>query len=324
MRAILADRFGGPEVLTLAEVPAPEPGPGEVRVAVRASGVNPVDTYVRAGHYGRLPELPYIPGGDGAGVVDRIGPGVDRWAVGDRVYVAGALDGVVSGSMAEKVVRRADRVFALPDGVSFEQGAALGVPYGTAYRALFLRARVEAADSILIHGASGAVGLAALQLCVAQGLEVAGTAGSEEGCELLVAQGVKTVANHRAEGYLDRLKVATDGRGFDVILEMNAHLNLAVDLDLLALRGRVVVIGSRGTLDFDPRAIMAKEAAVLGLALATSTAEEADAIHHGLGQHLAQGTLDPLVGARYTFEEASTAHRAVEEGRGYGKVVVCP
>src|SRR5215469_2483834 len=177
MKAIRVSEFGGPEVLRLQEVPDPKPESGQVLVRVNAAGVNPVDTYIRAGAYPRKPNLPYTPGTDAGGVVEALGPNVKGFKAGDRVYTNGSITGVC----AELAVCEESRVHHLPARASFPQGAALGVPYGTAYRALFQRGGAKAAETVLVHGATGAVGTACVQFARAAGLTVIGTGGSEKG-----------------------------------------------------------------------------------------------------------------------------------------------
>src|SRR5437867_2000048 len=160
MKAIRVHEFGGPEVLRLEEVPTPEPGPGEVLVRMHAIGVNPVETYIRAGTYPYKPALPYTPGNDGAGVVEQVSPDVNQFEPGDRVYTAGSL----SGTYAEFALCRAEQVHPLPSNVSFAQGAAMGTPYATAYLGLFQRAKAKPGETLLAHGASGGVRTAAVQL----------------------------------------------------------------------------------------------------------------------------------------------------------------
>ena len=181
MKAIRIHTFGAPEVMQLEEVSDPQPGPGQVVVRVHAAGVNPVETYIRSGIYPK-PPTPYTPGNDGAGVIAAIGPDVQGVAVGDRVYIAGSI----SGTYAEKSLCSAKRVHPLPTPASFAQGAAINVPYGTAYHALFQRGHGVAGDSVLVHGASGGVGIAAVQLACAAGLTVIGTAGTERGKQLVL------------------------------------------------------------------------------------------------------------------------------------------
>src|SRR5881628_1818399 len=230
MKAIRVHEFGGPEVLRVEEVPTPEPGPGEVLVRMHAIGVNPVETYIRAGTYAYKPALPYAPGNDGAGVVEQVGPNVNKFKPGDRVYTAGSL----SGTYAEFALCRAEQVHPLPSNVSFAQGAAMGTPYATAYRGLFQRAKAKPGETLLVHGASGGVGTAAVQLARARGLRVLGTAGTERGLQLVREQGAHHVFDHRAPDYLAQITEATSGRGVDAIIEMLANVNLAKDLTLLA------------------------------------------------------------------------------------------
>jgi len=234
MKAIQVREFGGPEVMRVEEVPDPKAGRGEVVVRIHAAGVNPVDAYILTGTYPRKPPLPYTPGLDGGGVVESVGEGVTRWRAGDRVYVNQST----TGTYAQKAVCPESGVHPLPGKVSFAQGAALGVPYATAFRALFQRAHVQSGETVFIHGASGGVGIAAVQLARAFGMRVIGTAGSERGRELVLKEGAHEALDHKSANYLDKVKELTGGRGPDVILEMLANVNLANDLNLLALRGR--------------------------------------------------------------------------------------
>jgi NADPH2:quinone reductase len=319
MKAIVVHQFGEPDVMQVEEVPDPIPGPGQVRIRVQAIGVNPVDHYIRSGAYARKPQLPYIPHTDIGGIVDETGPGVAGIAPGDRVYAH-----AVNGGGAELAICEAWQVHALPAHVSFQQGAALGVPYGTAWRALFIRAQAKAGETVLVHGASGGVGIAVAQLARAQGLRVLGTAGTEEGLALVRAQGAQAVFNHREDGYRAQILAATQGRGVDLVLEMLANVNLDHDLDLLAHRGRVVVIGNRGRIEIDPRKAMGKDAAILGLTLFNANAAEFREIHAGLGAGLENGTLKPVIGSEFALREAAAAHRAVMESGALGKIVLIP
>lgn len=324
MKAIRVHKTGGPEVLQLEEAPDPKAGPGQVVVRVRAAGVNPVDTYMRSGGYARMPALPYIPGGDAAGVVEAAGEGVKRFKPGDRVYTAGGAGGLLTGAYAERVACEASSVYPLPANVSFAQGAAVGVPYGTAYYGLFYKAHARPGETVLIHGASGGVGIAAVQLAAAHGMTVVGTAGSERGRKLVQEQGTHHVLDHSAPDYLDALMTLTDGRGPDVILEMLANVNLAKDLNVIARFGRIVVIGNRGTIEINPRMAMTKDAAILGLALWNASPQEVASIHAALGARLANGTLKPVVGQELPLREAPRAHTTVLEPGAYGKIVLLP
>ncbi len=321
MKAIRVHQFGGPEVLKLEEVPDPHPGPGQLVIEVRAAGVNPVEAYIRTGTYASKPNLPYTPGTDGAGVVIEAGPDVKHFKAGDRVYVAGPN----TGSYAEKTLCDESTVHRLPEQVSFEQGAAMGVPYATAYRALFLRAQVKPAETVLVHGASGGVGTAAVQLACAAGATVIGTAGSESGIELVREQGVHHVLNHSKEGYLDELMKLTDGRGVDAIVEMLANKNLTKDLTVLSVKGRVAVVGNRGTIEINPRDAMSREADIRGVTLMRTSPEEYRLIHAALGAGLQTGTLKPVIGERIPLAEAARAHEAIMRHSGaHGKIVLIP
>ncbi len=316
MRAIRVHEFGAPEVMQVEDVPDPKPGTGQVLVRIRAAGVNPVDTYIRAGIYGQR-TMPYTPGLDGAGTVEAVGEGVTRVQTGQRVYVGGSL----TGTYAELALCREQQVHSLPDDVSFEQGAGVHVPYGTAYSALFLHGQAKAGEAVLVHGASGGVGIAAVQIARAAGLTVFGTAGTEEGRKLVLEQGAHHVLDHRSPGYLEQGRDLAGG-GFNLILEMLANVNLAHDLKVLSDWGRVVVIGSRGKIEIDPRDTMGRCSSILGMTLLKRTDQELIAIHAALRAGLENGTLRPIVGRRIPLGEAPRAHHEVIESRAYGKIVL--
>jgi NADPH2:quinone reductase len=320
VKAIRVHEFGPPEVMHLETVPEPVPGPGQVLVRLAAIGVNPVDTYIRSGVYRPDVRLPYTPGLDGAGIITAIGPDVKHRQVGDRVYVAWSL----TGTYAEQVLCREFQTHLLPEAVSFPQGAAIGVPYGAAFRALFQRARAVAGEKVLVHGASGGVGLAALQLGRAAGLRVIGTAGSERGRKLVLAQGAHHVLDHHAPGYLAELQELTCGQGVDVILEMLANVNLGKDLEVLAKGGRVVVVGSRGRVEIDPRDAMSREATILGMTLYNASDQELTSMHAAFAAGLTNGTLRPVVSHELPLTEAAEAHHAVLEASTFGKIVLLP
>ena len=324
MKAILARAFGGPEVLTLEDVPDPSAGQGQVRVRIHAIGVNPYDTYMRAGGYAITPDLPYTPGADAAGVIDQVGDGVASWGAGDRVYISGTATGKAHGAYAAIAVCEAAQVHRLPARISFAQGAGLFVPYVTAWRALFGRANARAGDTVLVHGASGGVGIAATQFAVAAGLTVIGTAGTDEGLAVVTRQGARHAFNHRSAGYLDQITSATGGRGPDVILEMLANVNLDHDLTIVAPGGRIVVIGNRGRVEIDARKIMGKDCAVYGMALWGIPPDEVRRAHQAISAGLDSGTLNPVVGKEMPLADAAKAHVAVMAPGAHGKIVLIP
>lgn len=320
MRAVRVRSFGGPELMQLEELEEPHPGPRQVLVEIRAAGVNPVDTYIRAGIHSVKPSLPYTPGVDGAGIVVGKGDDVRRMAIGDRVYLAGST----TGTYAERAVCSELQAHALPERVSFAQGAALGVPYATAYRALFQIGRASAGQTVLVHGASGGVGIAAVQMARAAGLRVFGTAGTEGGRTLVRVQGAHEVLDHAASDLAERVLDITGRRGVDVILEMLANRNLAVDLRLLAKGGRVVVVGSRGPIEIDPRDAMVRDATIHGMLLFNASEQDLEGIHAALGAALENGTARPVIAREMPLSEARRAHEAVLEPGALGKIILVP
>jgi NADPH:quinone reductase len=325
MRAIRVHQFGGPEVLTLEEVADPKPGAGEVLVRVRAAGVNPVDTYLHTGNYAFKPSLPYAPGFDGAGEIESVGSDVNGFAAGDRVYIAGPGKGPAgAGTYAERAVCLLSQLHHLPARATFAQGAALGVPYCTAYRALFQRAKARGGDTVLIHGATGGVGIAAVQFAHARGLTVIGSGGTDKGLALVREQGADLVVNHKDANYTDEIKHATGGRGVDVIIEMAAHINLDRDLGLLAKHGRIVVVGNRGRAEIDARQAMGRDAAILGMTLFNVDERDMLEIHAAIMAGLTNGTLNPIIGRELPLAEAASAHRLVMEPGALGKIVLLP
>jgi NADPH2:quinone reductase len=319
MKSIRVHAFGGPEVLKLEDLPDPKPAAGQIVVRAKAVGVNPVDTYIRAGRYGPR-AFPFTPGADAAGVVEAVGDGVTKVKAGDRVYVAGT----VSGAYAELTLCAESSVFPLPAHVTFQQGAALGVPYATAHRAIFHRAAARAGETVLVHGASGGVGTAAVQFARALGMTVIGTGGTEQGRRLVAEQGAHHVLDHRAPQYLEQVLALTGGRGVDVILEMLANVNLGKDLTVLAKFGRVIVVGNRGQVEIDPRELMKRDADVRAMTLMNVTESDLGAIHAAILAGLENRTLRPVVGKEMPLADAARAHEAVLEPGSYGKIVLIP
>jgi len=323
MKAIRVHEFGGPDVMRFEEVGDLTPGPNQVLVRIRAAGVNPVDAYIRTGTYARKPALPYTPGSDGAGEVEAVGAGVDTFKRGDRVYIAGfGANAGGAGTYAEHALCTADQLYRLPARTSFAQGAALGVPYATAYQALFHRAQARPAETVLVHGATGGVGIAAVELAHARGLRVLGTGGTDKGLQAAREHGADIVFNHKTPNYADEIKKATGGRGDDVVIEMAANINLDTDLSLLAPRGRVVVVGNRVRVEIDPRQAMGRYAAILGMTLFNASPAEVASIHAALIAGLENGTLNPVIGREVPMSDAARAHEAVMESGALGKLVL--
>ena len=328
MKAILVREHGGPEVLQLEDLPDPTPNADQVVVRLRAVGVNPVDVYIRTGAYARKPALPFIPGSDAGGEIESVGANVKKYKPGDRVFIHGTAaahtHGHYGGAYAQKAVCNLDHIYRLPPQISFAQGAAMGVPYATAYRALFHRAHARSGETVLIHGATGGVGLAATQIAHAEGLTVLGTGSTDAGLQSVRASGADAVFNHAEVGYLDEIMKTTEGRGVDVVLEMAAHLNLDKDLALLANRGRIVVIGNRGRVEIDARQAMGKDASILGMTLFNINDADMASINAYMMAGLANGTLKPVVGKEFPLADAAKAQDAVMAPGAHGKIVLVP
>jgi NADPH2:quinone reductase len=323
MKAIRVHEFGGPEVMKLEEVADPIPGNGDVVVRMHAAGVNPVDAYMHTGMYARKPLLPYTPGQDGAGEIVAVGTDVRDFAVGDRVYVSGVGNTIAGvGTYAELALCSPSQLHHLPARTSFAQGAALGVPYCTAYRALFQRADAKPGETVLIHGATGGVGIACVELAHARGLRVIGTGGTDAGLTAAREHGADVVVNHRTAGYADDILKATGGKGVDLVIEMAAHVNLDRDLGLLAKHGRIVVVGNRGKTEIDARQAMGRDATILGMTLFNVTEADFVEIHAGLVAGLADGTLNPVADREFPLADAARAHEAVMAPGALGKIVL--
>lgn len=316
MKAIIIREFGAPEVMNLEEAPTPEPSENQLLVRVKAAGVNPVDTYIRAGQHAQRPNLPYTPGKDAAGIVEKVGKNITEFKAGERVLTTGS----VTGTYAEFCLCEENQLIKLPENVSFEQGAGVFVPFATSYRALFQKAEAQEGETVLIHGASGGVGIASIQWAKNAGLKIVGTASSEDGKKLVKQQGADYVFDHSKEKYLAEIKEATGG--VEIVLEMLANENLARDFEVLKMFGRIVVIGNRGTLEFNPRLAMGKDATVRGMSLFNAPIEEMREIYAAIYKGLSAGYLNPIVGKTFPLADAAKAHHAVIEEKAFGKIVL--
>ncbi len=318
MKAIRIYQYGPPEVMQIEEIEPLQPKAGQVLVEVKAAGVNPVDTYIRSGNYHLKKELPFTPGFDAAGVILQTGPEVKNLYHGQRVYTSDSL----TGTYAQQTLCLPHHIHPLPDSVSFEEGAAIGIPYGTAWRALFQRGHAVSGERVLIHGASGGVGIAAVQLAAAAGLQVIATAGTPAGRQLVQEQGAQAVFDHHDPDHFQKILGQT--KGVDLLLEMLANLNLDRDMDILAKGGRLVIIGSRGRIEIDPRKAMAGELNIHGLMLMNASPQELQEIYSGIEKGLLQGKLKPVIGRRLPLHRAAQAHREIIESAHLGKIILLP
>ena len=336
MKAVVYSETGGPEVLRLVERPVPEPGPGEVRVAVAVSGVNPTDWKARRGsRSGQLPFPELVPNQDGAGTIDAVGPGVDVSRVGERVWLWEAAWQRADGTAQEYVVLPERQAARLEDGVSFDVGASLGIPALTAHRCLTvselgprrLAPGALARETVLVAGGAGAVGHAAIQLARWAGARVISTVSSDEKARLALAGGANHIVNYRSGEAVDEIRRLAPN-GVDVVVEVAPAANAALDLAVLASNGTVAVYATDGDgeLELSVWGLMSRNvryqfvlvypvpAAAKGQAVADVSAAAADgALEVGEDAGL------PL--HRFPLERTSDAHAAVEGG-AVGKVVI--
>lgn len=327
MRAIRVNNFGGPQVLQLSEnVPIPKVEQRKVLVRVKAAGVNPVDTYIREGAFAYTYPLPFTPGKDGAGVVEEVGEGVSNVKRGERVFFSNRDMKNTHGSYAQYSLVSDTDVWRLPERMSFEKGAALGIPYFTAYRAIVLKAKAQASHRLLVHGASGSVGTASVQIAKhLVGCQVAGTAGTSYGMELVKSLGAEFTACHKQRDYLPKIMEWTEGQGLDVVIEMLANVNLDNDLTLLRKNGVVIVVGNRGSTKIDARHMMGKETSIIGAAMFASTPEEWQATAEAVIKGVEDGWLDPVMDRTYPLADAKAAHHDIINSKGAkGRLVINP
>lgn len=322
LKAVQISEFGGPEVLKLVNIEEPSPNKGEVKVNIYAVGLNPSENYTISGTYAyNVPDLPYVPGYDAAGIIEEVGAGVTNVNVGDRVYLSAFSAERNTGTYAEKMVLDAENVYPLPDEASFLDGAALGIPAFTAYRALHQKARIQAGERVLIHGASGAVGTLAVQMAKAVGCVVIGTSSTEKGRANILKLGADYAIPHVTEENKEALLAITEDKGPGVIIEFLANVNLETDTQVIADEGRIVIVGSRGTIEFTPRNLMSNDATVTGMALTHPKPADLHEMYHGVTALVASGFLKPLVGKIFTLDEAEAAHKYLMESSGSGRTV---
>jgi NADPH2:quinone reductase len=318
--------FGEPSCLTAEPFQIPTPGKNQILIKTFAAGINPVEAYRRTGTYYIPTPLPWTPGQDGAGVIESVGEGVDpSFKPGTRVWTSASE----TGTYAQYSISNQDSVQVLPESLTFEQGAALWTPYGTAYHAVFQvgEASLNGPNIILVHGASGGVGTACVQFArQIPNTIVIGTAGTPEGCERVLKLGAHYVFNHREENYMQQILEKTEGKGVDIICEMLANVNLGNDLKILSMRGRVVVIGSRGNVEITPRDLMGKRSSIRGLALFNATPDEKIMIKNGIQKGITDGFLNPVIGKCYSLDEAPQSHIDIlDSSKGTsGKLVLLP
>jgi NADPH:quinone reductase-like Zn-dependent oxidoreductase len=342
MRAVVIPKNGGPEVLEVQERPDPPVGPGEVRIAVKAAGINFADTMARAGLYPDAPKPPSVVGYEVAGEVESVGEGVGDYKPGDRV-----LAGTRFGGYAELVTVREDMVYPLPKKLSFEQGAAFPVNYATAQAGLRVMGGLKQGERVLIHAAAGGVGIAAIQIANLHGAEVFGTCSASKH-EAIAEQGVDHAIDYRNKDFAEEVRRLTGGEGVDVIMDAIGPTSFRKDYGLLRDGGRQIMYGASELLTGERRniakvlptiakspfatmpwwkgvGVMNENKGVFGLNMLTWWDREGnlDRAIDPLLPELGKG-LNPVIAETFPFDRAADAHRFIAERRNIGKVVLFP
>ncbi len=324
MRAAVLTELSGPDGLQIREIPDPTPGPGQVLLRVRACGINFADVLITQGLYQEKPPLPFVPGMEVSGDILAVGEGVAHLRPGQRVA---ALSGL--GGLAEQVVVSADRVVPIPDDMPYEVAAGFLVAYGTAHVGLDHRARLLPGEVVLVHGAAGGVGLAAVEVAKAMGATVIATASTPEKMELAAQHGADYTINYREEDFRQRVKELTDGRGADVIFDPVGGSVFEQSLRCIAWEGRLLVIGfASGKIPSVPAGlVLVKNCAVVGLYWGAYADRDPMVLTDSLAtlfRWYEEGRLHPHVSATYPLEQAGDALRALQRREARGKIVVTP
>lgn len=325
MRAVRFHEHGDESVLTVEDVPRPDPAPDQAVVRVEAASLNPIDTYVREGNVSPPSGLPHVGGSDLAGVVEAVGDDVERFDAGDRVFATG-LGLFTPGTYAEYTVAPAAQLAPLPKGVLFRDGAAAAMAFATSWRGLIARGGLRLGDVALVHGASGGVGHAAVQVAAAAGARVIGTARMGAPAELARDLGADDVVDYQSETLSDDVADAADGRDVDVVFEPHADAHLEANLRTLARDGRIVVIGEEQPITLDAGLSMTAKQAdadIRFMSIMASSGDQAEILRR-VGERLADGTFTVEIDSVYGLEEASEAQRELSSSGTVGKIVLDP
>jgi NADPH:quinone reductase len=321
MKAMRAHQFGGPELLKLEEAPEPQLQAGQVMIRVRAAGINPADLVRLSGRLG-TPPLPYIPGTDVCGEIERLGPGVSNLKQGQRVFGR-----ALTGGYAERACLAGEEAVPLPANLSFEEGAAIPIPFYTAYHALHNKAAMKSGETVLVSAGGGGVGVAAIQLARLAGARVITTVGSREKAERVAALGAQVAVNYKEQDFVAEVQKFTDKKGVDVIIENVAADNLAKDFLAVAPRGRIVVIGTgtgkAGDASFPVFAALMKDVTMLGMSLINAGAAIAE-MGRTLSGLFSEGKIKAVVSKSYPLAEAAKALDDLVAARVFGKLVLTP
>ena len=323
MRAVVASGPGGPEVLSLGELPDPQPGPGEVAIAVAATAVNRPDLLQRAGHYPPPPGASDVLGLECSGTIAALGEGVTGWSVGDECCAL-----LAGGGYAERVVCPAGQVMPVPAGVSLEQAASLPEVACTVWSNVFMIAGLQPGEWFLVHGGAGGIGSMAIQLGSALGARVMATAGSAEKLAQCAELGAEVTIDYKQQDFVAEVKAATEGHGADVILDNMGASYLMRNVDALATEGRLLVIGLMGGTkgEIDLNQLMTKRGALISTRLRPRPVQEKAAICAAVVEHVwplvADGRVRPVVNTSLPLAEAGRAHALMMSGEASGKILL--
>lgn len=322
MKAIVCKEWGGPDKLVVEEISPPLMAANQIRLAVNVAALSFVDILMPAGKYQVKPELPFVPGSHAAGEILEVGKDVNGLISGDRAYAYGQ-----TGALAEEMVVAADSAHRLPENVSFETGAAYGNAYGTSFHALRDRAELQPGETLLVHGAGGGVGLAAVDLGREMGARVIATARGEEKAKVLRDYGAEAVIDYTKGPFKEQVKDLTNGRGADVIYDPVGGDVFDQSLRCISWGGRLLVVGfASGAIPSVPANLpLLKGCAVVGVSFGgfrKQQLEAVQALHQTLLEWLAGGRLKPMVSLRYPLERTSDAINAMTERRSIGRVIV--
>lgn len=319
MKAVIIDKYGPAESMRIGELHIPEPEKNQVLVKVYYAGVNPVDTYHRSGTNGYSPTTPFTPGLDGAGEIVKLGDQVSQFTIQDRVYFTPLR---LIGTYGEYCLVDENEIRLLPEELSYKEGAGLYVPYFTAYAAIIIRGQAQKGETLLIHGASGAVGQACIQIAKANNMKIIASAGSEGGLKLLEDLGADIVVNHKEINHIQMAKELNGNKEIPLIIEFLANKNLQEDMEICKMNGRIIIVGNRGEITINPRLTMKKNLDIRGVSLFNATQKELNTIHEALFKGAREGWLKPRCNKIFNLENVAEAHNLVTRGPSMGRILI--
>lgn len=329
MKAAFIHAVGSPDAIQYGDLPTPEPKPGEVRVKIHASSINPIDVYIRSGMVPASLPRPFVPGCDFAGVVDALGKGVSKWRIGDRVWGSNQGLGGRQGTLAEYAAMGEQWLYPMPEGVTDIQAAATALVGITAHIGLFHRMPLQSGETLFVNGGTGGVGATVIQMAKIIGAKVITTVGTADKVAMAKALGADTVINYKTDDVPSTIRTATQGKGVDVWIETQSPGDFDRTIELMAQRGRIIVMAGRAARPALPNgAFYVKGLMMIGFAMFNFSAEEQQICANDINHWLASGRLRTPIAREFPLSEAAAAHRLQEEntigkaGTLAGKIVV--